>query len=192
MSKKFKVPTLSETQEELKSLLELASKFEGFRIRPNLKDEFQLASKLLEEGKDMEAVKALHALMGGIKATLTGFFRGCGKHFDHMRGQLEAEAPFEKDIASRVKKSLDEVEVYSKLQLGMDLNKAQELYASTLEVLRSAEKEQKERSTIRRQRREEENRLLEAQHAEENKEREAQRRQKNAEGLRSLANLINI
>lgn len=190
MAKKFKVPTLEEAQEELKGLIELSKKFEGFKIRLNLKDELQAASVLLEEGKDREAVEATLAVSRGIKATLIGFFRGSHKHFLHLRGQIEMQINLSKDIRDRLDKALREEEAYTKIQLGIDLEKAAELYNGALTALRSAEQEQKERNEKRRLEKADEDRLMEAQHREAQREAEKKRRFERAESLRGLASLM--
>jgi hypothetical protein len=190
MAKKIKAVTLEEAQEELKSLIELSKKFEGFKIRLNLKDELQVASVLLEEGKDREAIEATQAVSRGIKATLIGFFRGSHKHFLHLRGQIEMQINLNKDIKERLDKALREEEAYTKIQLGIDLEKAAELYNLALDALRSAEKEQKERNEARRKEKAEQDRLMDALYAEQQKEAEQKRRFEKAEGLRGLASLM--
>jgi hypothetical protein len=190
MAKKFKAVTFEEVQEELKSLIELSKKFEGFKIRLNLKDELQAASKLIEDGKEKDAIEATQAVSRGIKATLIGFFRGSHKHFLHLRGQIEMQINLNKDIRDRLDKALREEEAYTKIQLGIDLEKAAELYNLALDALRSAEKEQKERNEIRRKEKAEEDRLMEAQYAEAQRLAETKRRFEKAESLRGLASLM--
>lgn len=186
MSKKFKVPTLDETQKQLEELLDLTAKFTKFEIPGNLRDEGHLALKYVAEGREEKAVETIEKVMVGIRNLLSGYLRKSPLYFARLRSQLDARLVLDKDIAKRLDKVLEEYKLHAQYGVGIDLFRDQEKYFSALEALSSVETEQKARNEERRKRREEERREADAREAEEHKAREEKRRSERAENFERI------
>ncbi len=211
-------PSLSieQAQANLEVTFKLAKRFEGFRIKPNLSDDLKRAAYCVEIGDESGAIRLIIQVTGGIRATLTGFFRSSPKHFVNLACALQCEFDYglDDDIASRVASAILEESALAESLLEIDLERAAELYSGAHQAVKDAAIEQRTRVEQRKLDAIEEHKkaalkraeefaakkveLLEAQkkqaaeqrHIEEQKMKDLQRRLEKAKGLRDLASMF--
>jgi hypothetical protein len=145
-----------EAKEQLLAMVNIAKKFQGFVVKPNLKEDVEFAANCVGKGEEREAVRLLLGVIRGIRNTLRGFFRGSPKYFTNLLGEIQVEFSesdgLDKDLLERAEGVLGEEESLAESQLEIDLELAAEVYCKAQEVLREVAEEQRRRIDNRRKR----------------------------------------